>query len=158
MHWKHSPGQVPVEGKTLHLQSWKSNSAAVAEPGVQMLQHCDPALLSPSQVTQQQCQPLPAFRAVAPVLSLALGSAITQRCISINCENSAQLYRGYLVCKLDLPTSSKNSVSDPVDFFLVHPGRVSWINLWQLCWVKEPLTPNSQSSSSPDGFQQAELY
>lgn len=99
------------------------------------------------------------FRAGAPFLSFTLRSAITQRCISINCKNWAEFYRGYLVWKLDLPTSSKSSVSPHVEPSSLYTPGDTLVNPWQLCWVsKEPLTPNPKSSSSPDGFQQAESY
>lgn len=102
----------------------------------------------PPRSHSRNVRPSTDFRAVAPVLSLTLRSAITQRFISISGKNWAQFYRGYLVWKLDLPTSSKNSVSHPVDLLSCTP--------WELILDKSLtalLTLNSQSSSSPDGFQ-----
>lgn len=139
-HWKHSPSQVLVEGKTLQVQSCPSNSLAVPEPGAE-----GAAALGPCSA-----QPLPGFR--APALALTLRSAITQRWISTNCKDWA-FHRGYLGWKTWLTYSSKNSVSHRVDLLPCPPWERSWINLWQLWWVsKEPWTPNAQSSSSPDGF------
>lgn len=152
MHWNHSPSQVLVEGKTLQFQSCKSNSLnslAVPEPGTLLC----------SSLSQHKGQALTDFRAVAPVLSLTLRSAITQRCIRISCKNWAVLQS--LLSRENLTYLWAVKIQWVIlwTFFFVQPGRVSWIQLWELCWAsRESLTPNSQSSSSPDGFQQAELY